>query len=612
MNHAPAESARGATADPRPTHPVPAAPTTGRSAASGAVGPARGACAVAAVLAIASLGGCMIGPDYQTPPTKVNESWLEPVDSGGPIVPEQASATWWETFQDPVLDRLVVEAWRENLSLKAAGLRVLEARARRGIAVGRFFPQTQEAFGGISGNQLSANVPGGEGDRWFGYNDVGLQAVWEIDVWGKFRRGIEAADAEVLASLANYDQVLVSLVSEVGSTYVLLRSLEERLAIARSNAILQKETLDLTRIRFNAGAVSELDVTTAQATLSNTEALIPFFENAIRESTLILCVLLGRPPSTLDDLLTPEGGAAPRVPEAPPQIAVGIPADLLRRRPDVRAAERIAAAQSARIGAAETELLPRISIAGLTGFASSNFEGLRTPELGNIFDGNSFQGFIGLEVNWPILNYGRIIGAVRAQDAIYEQAATEYQDSVLRAAGEVEAGLSRFLRSRERRDRLAESVVAAKRSVELSLIQYRAGAVDFIRVNDAQTVQLQQEDLLVDARASIALGAISAYRGMGGGWEIRGDAELVDPETIQRMRDRTNWGDVLSPEWSRGSDLGFRRPRSDLEGPEAPRSVRASPVPDAAPSDSSAATPSSAPASSAPPSSATSSSGATR
>ncbi|MBM4113809.1 MAG: TolC family protein, partial [Phycisphaerae bacterium] len=398
-------------------------------------------------------------------------------------------------------------------------------------------------------------------------------------VWGKFRRGVEAADAEVLASLANYDEVLVSLVAEVSSTYVLLRSLEERLAIARSNAVLQKETLDLTKIRFDAGAVSELDVTTAQATLSNTQALIPFFENAIRETTLVLCVLLGRPPSTLDELLAPPTGEKPRVPEAPPQIAAGIPADLLRRRPDVRAAERIAAAESARIGAAETELLPRISIAGLTGFASSNYDGLRTPELGNIFDGDSFQGFIGLEINWPILNYGRIIGAVRAQDAVYEQAAATYQDSVLRAASEVEAGLSRFLRSRERRDRLAESVVAAKRSVEISLIQYRAGAVDFIRVNDAQTVQLQQEDLLVDARASIALGAIAAFRGMGGGWEIRGDAELVDRETIERMRNTVNWGDVTSPDWSRGSDFGFRRPRSDLEGPEAPKRETAAPVP---------------------------------
>ena len=536
-------------------------------------------CALAALASSLLLGGCLVGPDYETPPTKVNAEWLEPTDAGGPITAAQASPTWWEVFGDPALDRLVAEAWRENLPLRVAGLRVLEARARRGIAVGRFFPQTQELFGGISGNRLSANVPGGEGDRRYAYDDIGFQAVWEIDVWGKFRRGVEAADAEVLASLANYDEVLVSLVAEVSSTYVLLRSLEERLAIARSNAVLQKETLDLTKIRFDAGAVSELDVTTAQATLSNTQALIPFFENAIRETTLVLCVLLGRPPSTLDELLAPPTGEKPRVPEAPPQIAAGIPADLLRRRPDVRAAERIAAAESARIGAAETELLPRISIAGLTGFASSNYDGLRTPELGNIFDGDSFQGFIGLEINWPILNYGRIIGAVRAQDAVYEQAAATYQDSVLRAASEVEAGLSRFLRSRERRDRLAESVVAAKRSVEISLIQYRAGAVDFIRVNDAQTVQLQQEDLLVDARASIALGAIAAFRGMGGGWEIRGDAELVDRETIERMRNTVNWGDVTSPDWSRGSDFGFRRPRSDLEGPEAPKRETAAPVP---------------------------------
>lgn len=508
----------------------------------------------------------MIGPDYTESKTEVNSAWLESTDNLGPLTDEELSPAWWQVFRDPVLDALVKEAYYKNFTLRTAGLRVLEARARRGIAVGRFFPQTQAAFGSISANQLSANVPGGEGDRSYGFDEVGLQAAWELDIWGKFRRGIEAADAEVLASVANYDQVLVSVVSEVAASYVLLRSLEERLQIAHSNADLQRATRELTSIRFKAGAVSELDVTTAEATLKNTEALIPVFENGIRDMQLVLCVLLGRAPSELKEILTPPDGAAPRVPEAPPRIAVGIPADLLRRRPDVRAAEQICRAESARIGAAETELLPRISIVGVTGFASSNYDGLRTPELGNIFDGDSFEGFIGLQFDWPILNYGRIISAVRAQDAIFEQAVSTYQESVIRAAGEVEAGISKFLRSRDRQKKLAEGVIAAKRSVEISLIQYRAGAVDFIRVNDAQTVQLQEEDLLVDARANIALGAIAAYRSMGGGWEIRGDSELVDAATVERMRNTVDWGDVLSPNWSGGSDFFFKRPQSDLEG----------------------------------------------
>lgn len=531
----------------------------------------------------------MVGPDYEQPSTDVNAGWLERPEAHGPITEEEVSPAWWRVFQDPVLNALIEQAYRENLTLRTAGLRVIEARARRGIAVGRFFPQSQSVFGSVGYTNLSDNTPSGVGDTAYGFDEVGLQAVWEIDVWGKFRRGIEAADAEVLASLANYDQALVSLVAEVASTYVLLRSLEERLAIAHSNVQLQRATRDLTRIRFEKGAVSELDVTTAEATLLNTEAQIPELQIGIRDTQLVLCVLLGRAPSQLRDVLTPPDGALPRVPEAPARIAIGVPADLLRRRPDVRAAERICSAESARIGAAETELLPRISIAGMTGFGSSSYNGAINPELGNIFDGNSFEGFIGLEIDWPILNYGRIISAVRAQDAIYEQAAAKYQETVLRAAGEVEAGLSRFLRSRERTVKLADSVVAARRSVEISLIQYRAGAVDFIRVNDAQTVQLQQEDLLVRSHANIALGAIAAYRSLGGGWEIRGDSELVDPATVERMRKTVDWGDVLDPDWSRGSDLGFKRPESDLEGadvaaPSPPAAVNPPPNPVSAPS----------------------------
>jgi len=514
----------------------------------------------------ALIGGCMVGPNYERPSTDINVDWLESTGTDEPMTQDAAPMAWWQVFNDANLDALVEEAYRGNLTLRTAGLRVLEARARRGIAVGRFFPQTQQAVGGINGNELSANFPGGEGDRSYATDFVGLQAAWELDFWGKFRRGIEAADAEVLASLADYDQVLVSLTAEVATTFVLIRSLEERLVIARSNADLQKETLDLTRIRFDAGAVSELDVTTAQATLSNTQAAIPALEHSKQDAILSLCVLLGKAPNELSDALTPPAGTTPSVPDAPEQIAIGIPADLLRRRPDVRAAERLCAAESARIGAAETELLPRISIAGATGFASSNYQGLRTPSLGNIFDGNSFEGFIGLEINWPILNYGRIIGAVRAQDARFEQSAARYQETVLQAAREVESGLSLFLRARERTKSLEESVVAAKRSVELSLIQYRAGAVDFIRVNDAQTVQLQQQEQLVDARANIAIGAIAAYRGLGGGWQVRGDSELVDTATMERMRKTVDWGDVMDPNWARGTDLGFQRPENDLEG----------------------------------------------
>ncbi len=507
-------------------------------------------------------GGCKVGPNYQRPQAAVNEAWQAPVAPDWPVV------RWWETFNDPTLTALVLGASRQNLTLRAAGLRVIEARAARGIAVGEFFPQLQEAFGSVAANRISANELGGAGDRSFWTDSMGLQAAWELDFWGKFRRGIEAADAELLFTVADYDAVLVTLISDVATNYILIRSLEERLVFARDNAALQAETLKLTDIRFRAGAVSELDVSTARSTLANTQALIPDLENALRQTKLALCVLLARTPSELETELAPSEGTPRQVPEAPAQIAGGIPADLLRRRPDVRAAERIAAAQSARIGEAVADLYPRISVTGSTAFVSSSIDrGVAgASDLGDIFDGDSFAGFIGLQVNWPILNYGRIRGNIRVQDARYERAVAAYQESVLRAASDVEAGLSDFLRSRERTTHLTEAVNASERSVELSLIQYRAGAVDFIRVNFAQTDLVEQQDGLVSARAAIALGAVRTYRALGGGWEIREGKEFVDAETARRMRERTNWGNTLSADWAQGKDLGFARPATGNPG----------------------------------------------
>lgn len=511
------------------------------------------------------LSGCKVGPNYERPEAQVNEHWSSAAAQGS--TEAQVDRCWWESFNDPTLTALVTRAYGQNLTLRSAGLRVIEARARRGIAVGQFFPQTQEAFGGVENTQNSLNAPTTGGDRAYSDADIGLQAAWELDFWGKFRRGIEAADAELLASVADYDAVMVTLASDVATNYVLVRSLQERLVFARANEALQKETLSLTQTRFRAGAVSELDVSTARATLANTQALIPDLENSLRQAELAICVLIGQTPSDLSAELAPAAGGTLIVPEAPARIAAGIPADLLRRRPDVRVAERLAAAQSARIGQATADLYPQISIVGATGFASSTFEGSRSSDLGNIFDADSFTGFIGLQVNWPILNYGRIESNIRVQDALYEQAVATYRDMVIRAAADVEAGLSAFLRSRDRAGFLTEAVDASKRSAEISLIQYRAGAVDFIRVNDAQTKLVQQQDNLVVARADIALGAVRAYRALGGGWEIREGHEFVDQETIDQMTKTTSWGEVLAPDWHKGRDLGFQRPALDGNPP---------------------------------------------
>jgi NodT family efflux transporter outer membrane factor (OMF) lipoprotein len=523
----------------------------------------RAGLACGAFSMVAIVAGCKVGPNYERPQAPVNDAWMSESATAG--APSAASQAWWETFNDPTLTSLVQRAYEQNLSLRAAGLRVIEARARRGIAVGRFFPQSQEAFGGIANRQLSDNAAGNGGDTAYSDAEIGLQAAWELDFWGKFRRGIEAADAELLATVADYDAVLVTLVSDVAANYLLTRSLEERLEYARENVALQAETLQLTQTRFRAGAVSELDVSTARSTLANTQALIPLLANDLQQIKLAICVLLGQTPSQLDAELAPAEGGARTLPDAPPQVAAGIPAELLRRRPDVRVAERLAAAQSARIGQATADLFPQIAITGATGFAASTYDGNNSSDLGNIFDADSFTGFIGLQVNWPILNYGRIENNIRVQDAQYEQAVAMYRNTVLAAAADVEAGLSEFLYSKERTTHLAEAVDASKRSAELSLIQYRAGAVDFIRVNIAQTDLVEQQDNLVQARAATALGAVRAYRSLGGGWEIREGREFIDDQTAERMRERTNWGKVLDPTWDQGKDLGFTRPPTDAK-----------------------------------------------
>lgn len=257
------------------------------------------------------------------------------------------------------------------------------------------------------------------------------------------------------------------------------------------------------------------------------------------------------------------------------------PVERRRRRPDIGTAERAAAAQSARIGQAVADLYPQISITGSTGFVSSNPQGSRSPDLGNIFDADSFAGFVGLQVNWPVLNEGRIQGNIRVQDARFQQAVAAYQESVLRSAGEVEAGLSDFLRSRERSVSLLQAVAASKRSAEISLIQYRAGDVNFIRVNNAQTELFTQEDSLVAARAFTALGAVRTCRALGGGWEIRDRAECVDAATVERIRARTNWGDVTDPARSRGKDLGFARPAAEADSPPPTLPKAISPAPNA-------------------------------
>jgi NodT family efflux transporter outer membrane factor (OMF) lipoprotein len=516
--------------------------------------PSALASSVAALLA----GGCMVGPDYVRPEAEVNPAWL--VGDHPQFASDSSELRdWWAVFDDPVLTQLIHMAYAENLSLEAAGLRVVQARARRGIAVGEFFPQEQSINGDIGRTGISVNDANAAGiDRHFSKAGVSLDVAWELDFWGRFRRNIQSADAVLLASIASYDDVLVTLLAEVARTYVDVRTLERRIQLAHANVELQRETLDIAEVRFRNGATSELDVTEARSTLANTQASVPAFESDLRAAKLALCVLLGRPPDALEAELA--GGSG--IPTAHRQIALGAPAELLRRRPDVRLTERIAAARSENIGIATADLYPSIFLAGSTGFAAADTDPLTGTgmDLDSLFDSESFAGFIGLDFNWPILNYGRIKNNIRVQDASFQEAVTDYRNTVLQAAAEVETSLYGFLRTQEQLVYLSESVDAAARSVDLARTQYTEGRIDFVRVNDANTFLTFQQDAEAAVQGLIAQQLILTYKALGGGWEIRLGNEFVPTDTLEEMRQRTDWGDVIDPGYDEGADFNFPRP----------------------------------------------------
>jgi len=455
--------------------------------------------------------GFKVGPGYAEPAAAVAPQWIDSNDKRVRKEPEDLSQ-WWTVFKDPVLDSLINDSYRQSLTLRQAGFQVLQARAQVGIAIGELLPQTQQANGSYSrigqsvedANRLSNGVR-----RYYGQWNYGFNLAWELDFWGRYRRAVEAADATLDASVENYDAVLVTLLGDVATNYVIIRRVEEQIKLARANVDLQRKTLEIAQARFKGGTATELDVDQAQSNLSQTESEIPQFEVQLRLASNQLCILLGIPPI---DLQTRLGTGA--IPVAPVDVAVGIPADLLRRRPDVVRAERLAAAQSAQIGIAESDFYPRISLTGTLGYSAEHFN--------NLFTQQAFQGTFGPSFTWNVLNYGRILNNVRSQDAQFQALSAAYQFAVLTANAEVENGLVAFLKSQERVKFLTVSVTASQKAVDIALAQYRGGTIDFNRLALLQQNLVQQQDLLAQAKGDIALGLIQVYRAMGGGWEIHG------------------------------------------------------------------------------------------
>jgi outer membrane protein TolC len=610
---------------------------------------------VVAVLASAAIlggGGCTslheyvhngfkVGPNYVTPDVLVAEHWIDERERKE----SDHLADWWTVFNDSVLNALIQDAHQQNLTLREAGLRVLQARDQLAIVQGRIFPQQQNAFGDYRHTQTTGTGPGKYFDTW----DTGLTLAWELDFWGRFRRAILQADAQLDRSVEDYDDVLVILLGEVASNYVQLRVAEQQIMVTRDNTRLMRKALAATqqKVREGVRSTTAVDQYQAESNLRATEAQLPAFEIIRRQARNRLCVLLGRPPvdlredfeiwstvdqrkdqytrdldaliaireklsvlvelpagehlrvddlwevgqeiglralkelkqndllrgeellkeeylrrlrelremekshevdlgqktedpvvaaelKTTDELLRLEDKEdaigellkvvdlwrrknTVYVPVAPTDVAAGIPADLVRRRPDVRRAERDVAAQAEQIGIALTDLYPAITIRGTMGYAAGQF-----PDM---FASRAFNGSVGPSFQWNLLNYGRLVNNVRLQDAKLRELVVRYQQIALQANAEVEDGLVLFWRSQERTSDLRKSLETSMKAVDDAMRLYeltvKGVPFDFNRLSTVQQDLVLRGDSLAQSQGQIAQGLIQVYRGLGGGWEIR-------------------------------------------------------------------------------------------
>jgi NodT family efflux transporter outer membrane factor (OMF) lipoprotein len=473
----------------------------------------------------------MLGPDYETPTTPVETDWLEyedpRLDSASPTAPE-----WWkEAFGDPVLDALIQKALADNLTLRSAGLRVLQARQQLAIAIGNQYPQQQD----VTGTAETAR----NNDRTDETYDTGFNVTWEADVWGRFRRQIEAAEASLDASVADYDGILISLIADVAQTYLLIRTTETRLDVARYNVGLQRQSVDITKAKFDAGETSSLDVDQAQTLLYNTIASVSDLEISLQQIKNALAVLLGRPPQDLSGLL----GEKQPIPAVTPEVAVGMPQDLIRRRPDIRVAERQLAAQSAQVGFAITDLYPHFGLAGSIGTTA---ETIRNQDADDLFTDDTFRYSLSAGFRWDILNYGRLRSNVRLQDAFFQQLLEDYRQTVLQAQADVENSIVAFLRSQEQLQAYQSAADAAQRAVDISTLQYKEGLVNFNTVINTLDALSSQQDTLAATQGTVATNLVDVYLAIGGGWEVRASsdaAELVPEETRDEMRKRIKYWD---------------------------------------------------------------------
>jgi len=462
-----------------------------------------------------SLAGCSVGPNYKEPSLGTPAAWNEAQQKG---VDTRAGelARWWTVFEDPLLNSLVERAVQSNLDLRVAEARIREARAVRAAAAAGLWPalDTAGSYTRSRSSENAFNVPsqGGAGGGASGiklernFYNAGFDANWEIDVFGGVRRGVEAADATIEATEYSRRDVLVTLLGDVARNYIDLRGAQRRLAVARANVKTQQDSLDLTRVRFDAGLASDLDVARAEAQVNTTAAQIPNLQSAIKEASYSLDLLLGQAPGALWHELEKELA----IPNLPSEVLVGLPSDLLRRRPDIRVAERQLAAATAQLGSAVADLFPKFFLTGLAGMESIS--------AGDWFTAGSRYWSIGPTIRWPIFDAGRIRANIEIRNAQQEQALNQYEKTILAALGDVEKSLVNYSQEQVRYRSLTDAVASNRRAVEMAQELYVRGLNDYLNVLDTQRALYVTETELALSEATMASNLVALYKALGGGW----------------------------------------------------------------------------------------------
>jgi outer membrane protein, multidrug efflux system len=456
-----------------------------------------------ALLFAAIVAGCTVGPNYETNDTQMPAGWVQPTTA--PTTQQSVATTqpadvaqWWTVFHDPTLQRLIDRAVVSNLDLKQAAARIRQARASRGIARADQQPNVD-----VSGTYQRTSPADQPTDLF----RAGLDATWELDIFGGIRRNVEAADAEITFAVEDYRDVMVTLTAEVAFNYIDLRGFQRAVEIARRNLQAQRRSADLTRQLRRAGFVGGLDAANADAAVYSTESAIPIIEQNARQAIYNLSVLLGQQPAALLEELN----AAGDIPAPPPRVPIGLPSELLLRRPDIRRAEAAIHAATARIGVATADLFPRFTLTGGLSTQGSKFSSL--------FNWNNSLWSIGPNVSWPIYDAGRIQSNIELREAIEQELLFGYERTVLIALQDVENALIAYEKEQQRYDALVGAVDASRRAVQFSTDLYTQGQTDFLNVLTAQRSQLLTEDALVQSERTMATNLVALYKALGGGWD---------------------------------------------------------------------------------------------